>query len=112
MQAKTLVAALALGAAASHAILATSAHAGLLIKPSGVFLTEPEIPAFIRDEDGQARFGGPATGYRLFGREGYSPVPADPGQPFNGRLGYGRDGRKAEPALHGRIVRKLFGFGD
>ena len=94
---KTWLAALAL------ALAAPAAQAGILINPQGIFLTEPEIPGFVRDDSGQALFGSPARGFRRFGRSGFFPEPADPGLPRKGRNSFGADGfeftpRKQTPA--------------
>lgn len=83
------------------------ADAGILVNPKGIFLTEPENPAFVVDENGQARFGGPATGFRRFGRDGFFPTPVDPGLPRQGRNSFGPDGFEFEQQLHGKVEKKL-----
>ena len=88
--------------------LGLPAQAGLLINPTGIFLTEPEISPVIVDEaTGQARFGSPAGGFRRTGRSGFFPTPVDPGLPRQGRNAFGAEGFKAEPQLHGRVEKKL-----
>ncbi|MBY8975828.1 hypothetical protein KHP62_08425 [Rhodobacteraceae bacterium NNCM2] len=87
--------------------LAVPARAGIVINPQGIFLTEPEVPAFVVDESGQAYFGGPATGYRQFGRSGYSPIPYDPGLYRYGKGAYDGAGFAFEPMLHGKVQMQL-----
>ncbi len=82
---------------------APGAKAGLLINPNGIFLTAPEVPAFVRTADGHAYFGGPATGFRQFGESGFSPVPYDPGLYRNGINAYGPTGFEFHPMPHGEI---------
>ncbi|MEM7505219.1 MAG: hypothetical protein AAF415_00625 [Pseudomonadota bacterium] len=91
--------------------VAAPAQAGLLINPQGIFLTSPEQPSFVRDANGQARFGSPAGGFRRFGRSGFFPTPNDPGLPQNGRNAFGAEGRAFEAQPHGEIERKLDGEG-
>ncbi|MEL6475734.1 MAG: hypothetical protein AAFR17_00280 [Pseudomonadota bacterium] len=76
-------------AALAITLATPAAQAGLLITPQGLFLTEPEIPSFVRDETGQAQFGSPATGFRRFGRSGFFPTPVDPTLPRQGRNAFG-----------------------
>lgn len=82
---------------------ASAASAGLLINPKGIFVTAPEVPAFVRTTDGHAYFGGPATGFRQFGESGFSPVPYDPGLYRDGINAYGPAGFEFEPMPHGEI---------
>lgn len=92
---------------ATASLTALPAQAGILINPKGIFLTEPEVPAFVVDETGQARFGGPATGFRRFGRSGFFPLPFDPGLYRSGENAYGPDGFAFEPMPHGKIEMQL-----
>lgn len=82
---------------------ASAANAGLLINPQGIFVTEPEVPAFIRTDDGHAYFGGPATGFRQFGESGFSPIPYDPGLYRDGINAYGPAGFEFQSMPHGEI---------
>lgn len=103
MPAKTLILAAALALAGS-----LPSQAGILINPQGIFLTEPEVQAFVRDETGQVRFGSPAGGFRRTGRSGFFPTPVDPGLPRNGRNAFGGAGYEAEPAApHGPVERTI-----
>ncbi|MEM7239862.1 MAG: hypothetical protein AAF501_18810 [Pseudomonadota bacterium] len=88
-------------------LIAGPSAAGILINPKGIFLTEPEVPAFVVGEDGQARFGGPATGFRRFGRSGFFPLPQDPGLFRSGQASYGPDGFEFAPLPHGKIEMQL-----
>lgn len=90
---------------------AAPAQAGLLINPQGIFITSPEQPSFVRDANGQARFGSPAGGFRRFGRSGFFPTPSDRGLPQNGRNAFGAEGRSFETPPHGKIERKIVGEG-
>lgn len=79
------------------------AQAGVLINRDGVFLTDPDpslLPAV--NAEGGTRFGGPATGFRRFGRDGYFALPRDPGLPFHGRTAFGGAGRAFDDALRAR----------
>ncbi|MEM0923708.1 MAG: hypothetical protein AAGI13_11720 [Pseudomonadota bacterium] len=108
---KTAMAALCAGLAGT-VMTAPSAEAGLLLTPQGLFLTEPESRNVIRDATGQARFGGPASGYRRFGREGYFPEPYDPALPRQGRSSYGGDGFSFEVPSQQEGARKLLDFSE
>ncbi len=80
--------------------VAVPAQAGITINAEGIFLTEPNatISQAVKI-DGVTRFGGPGTGFRRFGRDGFFPLPRDETLPLKGRNSFGAAGRKLDDQI-------------
>ncbi|MEO1492685.1 MAG: hypothetical protein AAFV19_11085 [Pseudomonadota bacterium] len=74
------------------------AQAGILINADGIFLTDPD-PSLATGIVGTPYWGGPGTGFRRFGRDGFFALPRDTGLPFHGRTAYGAASRKLDDRI-------------
>lgn len=83
---------------AAAGMAAAPAQAGILINEEGIFLTDPD-PSLATGIVGTPFWGGPGTGFRRFGRDGFFALPRDPGLPFNGRTAYGAASRKLDDRI-------------
>ncbi len=83
---------------AAAGLASAPTQAGILINSDGIFLTDPD-PSLSRGIVGTPYWGGPASGFRRFGRDGYFALPRDPGLPFHGRTAYGAAGRKLDDKI-------------